>query len=261
MSTAAYPTADTAADAGLDASVPVSALAWAGPRRRPSGTVREQVYTRLRSGLLLGQFPVHQRMGEERLAATLEVSRTPVREALTLLFADGLLERRADGGYYPVRPDVTQLRDLYELRVTLETRGVLRGIESKDGHDTALLEPLRDEWRRLRDDPPTPDPSFVEVDESFHVELLRASGNAALTDMLLAVNARIRPVRLYDFLTAGRIEVTIRQHLQIAETLLSGSVADAAALLQSHVGESLDVVERRAMRAITQLALRTGVPR
>ncbi|MDQ1715016.1 MAG: hypothetical protein QOC60_961 [Frankiaceae bacterium] len=261
MDTTAYPAADTAADTQLPA--PVSA-AFGGPlgvRRDRPGSVRQQVYASLRAGLLIGDFPVHQRMGEERLAATLAVSRTPVREALVLLAANGLLERREDGGYYPVQPDVAQLRDLYELRVTLETRGVLRARESKAGHDKAVLEPLRDAWRALSEDPPAPDPAFVEVDESFHVELLRASGNGALTDTLRAVNARIRPVRLYDFLTEARITATIQQHLGIAETLLSGSVDAAAALLQSHVGESLDVVERRAMRAITQMALRTGVSR
>lgn len=224
----------------------------------PVPTARERVYRDVRRRLLLGEFAGHTRLGEERLAASLEVSRTPVREALVMLAADGLLERRDDGGYYPRRPDVAALRDLYELRITLETRAVLRAKETTEPHDPAILEPLRDAWRSLGDDPPPPDPSFVELDESFHVELCRASGNAALTETLAAVNARIRPVRIYDFLTEGRIAATIRQHLHIAETLLAGSVGSAATLLQRHVGESLDVVERRAARAVMQMALRGG---
>jgi len=58
---------------------------------------------------------------------------------------DGLLERRDDGGFYPVQPDLTQLRDLYELRVALETHGILRARDSRVAHDVALVRPIQDE--------------------------------------------------------------------------------------------------------------------
>lgn len=229
------------------------------PRGPDAGSPRRgQVYAALRARLMSGEFSFRDRLAEERVAALLGVSRTPVREALTRLAADGLVEKRPDGGYYPSEPDLVGLRDLYEIRVTLELRGLERALELGTRHDPALLEPLRDRWRALRDDQPAPDPAFVALDESFHLALSQASGNLELAHLLEAINARIRPVRMYDFLTADRVELTIAQHLGIVETVLAGDLDGSVAALRHHVGESMEVVERRAARAITQMVLNRG---
>jgi DNA-binding GntR family transcriptional regulator len=227
-------------------------------RQTANGNLREQAYVGLRQRLMEGEFSFRDRLTEERLAALLGVSRTPVREALTRLAGDGLVEKRVDGGYYPAEPDLEGLRDLYEIRVVLELRGLERALESGVPHDPRLLEPLRDSWRALRGTPPEPDPSFVALDEGFHLTLARASGNLELANLLDAINARIRPVRMHDFLTADRIHLTIEQHLGIVETVLAGDVPDAVRQLRSHVGESMEVVEGRVAHAITQMVLRRG---
>jgi DNA-binding GntR family transcriptional regulator len=226
--------------------------------RGKSGSLREQVYADLRHRLMVGEFGVQTRLREERLATELGVSRTPVREALIRLAADGLLVRQ-DGGYFPVPPDLSELRDLYELRITIELRGLARALDTESiVHDMAILETLLEEWQALRDDPPPADPRFVLLDEDFHVRLSRASGNPALTAALEAVNARIRPVRMYDFLTVDRIESTIADHIQIVELVLARRLDEALIALHRHVGESMEVVEQRVVRALTQMALHRG---
>ncbi|HEY3737078.1 MAG TPA: GntR family transcriptional regulator [Jatrophihabitans sp.] len=223
------------------------------PKVRPA-----EVYSELRSRLMRGEFALRTRLIEDRIAAELGVSRTPVREAMRRLLSDGLVVR-GDGGYYVAIPDLNGLRDLYELRIALELRGVRRALESPAyGHDTSLLEPLRDEWRELWHDRPEPSADFVVMDEDFHVTLLRSTGNEALTQTLESVNARIRPVRMYDYLTEGRIERTISQHLGIVEAVLAGNIEDGIANLSEHVGESMDVVEKRAAHALTQMTLSRG---
>jgi DNA-binding GntR family transcriptional regulator len=216
---------------------------------------RDQVYGELRRKLMAGEFTLRERLVEERLATQLGVSRTPVREALVRLLADGLVTRH-DGGYYVTLPNLARLRDLYELRMIVELRGLERAVGSDEvRHDRALLEPLRDQWRAMWTDRPSPDPQFVDVDEDFHVTLLRSSGNHALTEILVGANARIRPIRMYDFITADRIETTISQHLQIVDAVLAGQLPEAIRALRRHVGESMEVVEHRAARAVTQMVL------
>ena len=142
---------------------------------------------------MVGEFPLNSRLVEERIATLLGVSRTPVREALVRLLADGHVTR-VNGGYFVAMPDFTDLRDLYDLRITLEMRGITRAIESDAvTHDPAILEPLRDHWRAMWDDRPEPAPDFVALDEDFHVTLLRSSGNGVMANTLEGVNARIRP--------------------------------------------------------------------
>jgi DNA-binding GntR family transcriptional regulator len=228
--------------------------------RSRASSLREQVYVDLRERLMMGGFGAQDRLGEERLATELGVSRTPVREALIRLASDGLLVRQ-DSGYYPVLPDLTELRDLYELRVTIELRGLARAMESDAvTHDPSVLESLRDAWRAMAAEPPPPDPQFVLLDEDFHVTLSRAAGNPALTAALETVNARIRLVRMYDFLTEDRIASTIAEHVEIVELTMAGRLAEAHTALHRHVGDSMEVVEQRVVRALTAMARHRGRP-
>ena len=58
----------------------------------------EEAYRELKRRLLVGDFPLNVRLGEERLAVILGVSRTPIREAMLRLHGEGLVQRGADGG-------------------------------------------------------------------------------------------------------------------------------------------------------------------
>ncbi|MSZ76223.1 MAG: FCD domain-containing protein [Actinobacteria bacterium] len=207
--------------------------------------------------VMLGEIPTGQRLAEETIAEQLQVSRTPVREAFVRLHADRLLKRFTDGGFYVAEIDLFDLRDLYELRLTLELRGITRAAEDGIEHDREALLEIRDDWLAIQADQPAPDGSFIELDESFHLSLLRASGNLALSETLETVNVRIRPVRTYDFLTEDRIESSIAEHLGIVDALLDGQIPLAADRLREHIGASLDVVEQRAADAMRQRSLRS----
>lgn len=206
---------------------------------------------------MLGEIPTGQRLAEEQIAEQLSVSRTPVREAFVRLHADRLLKRFNDGGYYVAEVDLFDLRDLYELRLTLELRGITRALEDGIEHDREALLEIREEWEAIQADPPEPDGSFIELDEAFHLALLRSSGNLALAEMVETINVRIRPVRTYDFLTEDRIETSIDEHLGIVAALLDEDIPLAADRLRDHIGASLDVVEQRVAEAMRQRSLRS----
>jgi DNA-binding GntR family transcriptional regulator len=220
-----------------------------------AGTRRALAYDELKRRLLVGEFPLNLRLGEERLAAELDVSRTPVREALLRLEAEGLVERARDGGYQPVVPDVVAIRHLYEVRIALEVDAIHRPARFGLHHDAGALEELRDDWRSIAGDTaPEPSPEFVLIDEAFHIALAEASGNRVLADVLRQVNERIRLVRMHDFLTAERIEQTVQEHLAIAEALLADDTDAGERAFRAHVGRSMEVVEERAARALTRMA-------
>lgn len=229
------------------------------PRTRTAAAhlLRERAYTEVRRMVMLGEIPTGLRLTEEAIAEQLQVSRTPVREAFVRLHADRLLKRYSDGGYYVAEIDLFDLRDLYELRLTLELRGITRAHEVGIGHDREALLELQEEWQGIRLEPPAADGSFIELDESFHLSLLRASGNLALAEMLETINVRIRPVRTYDFLSADRITSSIDEHLDIVQALLDGEIDLAADRLREHIGASLDIVEQRAADAMRQRSLRS----
>lgn len=218
------------------------------------GLRSDRAYEELKRLLLQGDLPLNVRLGEEKLAAAIGVSRTPVREALLRLHVEGLVRRGSDGGYEPTVPDVAVIRHLYEVRCGLEMQALRRPQQTGTAHDMGMLEELRDDWRAFADEPQQEaDPSFVLLDETFHVTLADAAGNPALTEILRQVNDRIRIVRMQDFLTEDRIHRTIEEHLVIVEAVLAGDVTAAVARFLGHVDRSVAVVEERVNRALSRM--------
>nr|WP_198428655.1 GntR family transcriptional regulator [Nocardia bovistercoris] len=223
----------------------------------------ERVYHSLRRDLAAGAIVPTERLGEERLAETYGVSRTPVREALARLQADGLVERHADG-LYPYRPRLEELDHLYELRIVLETRGIQRVLEQTGrtahrvvepesvapAHDLTSVRAELERWLALRDDPPEPGPALVAADEQFHLTLLAAAGNTALAEALTAVYVRVRPLRTLDLPTPERIATMTAEHITVAEQLLAGAPDTALRALVGHIDTSRAHALARAQQAL-----------
>lgn len=242
MDTNPYTSADT----------PTGAKASSSPRHSTA-----EVYSALRSEFRSGLVTGWDRISEEPLAVRFGVSRTPIREALTRLISEGILERR-NGGIYMAVPTFEELAGLYELRVTLELRGIQRVLDdSTNVHDADLLEAELQRWFELGQAHPKPSPRFVAEDEKFHVTVLASAGNQALTAALQTVNDRIRSFRMYDYLTADRITSTVAEHTNILELLLNRKLLAAHEALRDHIGASQDVVMERASQAFTNLTLIT----
>lgn len=219
------------------------------PAQRES--VSDRIYLQLRSAVMNGEFSPFTRLSENKLAARYDASRTPIREAFSRLISDGLLVKR-DGGLYPYMPSFQELANLYELRVTLEQQGLVRSIADPTvRHDTRALDTELRRWEDIADARRDPDASFVTEDELFHRTLLDASGNSALTTALDRVNARIRAVRMYDYLTDDRMTATVTEHMEILRLVLAGKLPAALEALRSHIGVSREVVMERAAKALT----------
>jgi DNA-binding GntR family transcriptional regulator len=215
-----------------------------------ASTSSDAAYREVKSWILAGELPLGLRLGEERIAERLSVSRTPVREALLRLFAERFLERHPEGGFRVDCPTVRSIRDLYGLRRALELFAVQRAVEQPA--DRARLEQLLAEWEALAPDAPEADPDFVLLDEDFHSRLAEASGNAELVDELRRVGERIRPVRTHDFVTPGRIGATIAQHVGILDAVIASST-EAVGRLDRHILESQRIVEAAVGTALERM--------
>ena len=222
-------------------------------------TLSQSAYLTLRQKIMAGEYSPYTRLAEASLGRQIGMSRTPIREALAKLDHDGLI-RKVNGGYYVAQPDFSDIADLYELRILLEEHGIARGI-GESAYDMDALHDIQQQWLSLRDAHIVPNPNFVLRDENFHVSLLRAAGNQVIGDHLESVNVRIRSVRMYDFITADRIDWTIDTHLAILESVLKGDMSEARDRLHQHILKSMQVVEHRAGAALRQMmnALSSGM--
>ena len=222
-------------------------------RRTRSDTLKDAIA----EAILKGELAPGQRLDEVSVAQRFAVSRTPVREALARLHAEGHVQRHPEGGFEPAFPDMDRIAELYEVRKSLELTAVRRTVgDGSDAmtHDRSALLDLRRDWVALEDDPAEhADPDFVLIDEDFHIRLALSSGNTALAEMLASINERIRLVRVHDFLTEERIRVTVEEHLGIIDGLLDGSVEHTVERLEAHIDESARVASQRALSAIMRM--------
>jgi DNA-binding GntR family transcriptional regulator len=223
------------------------------PRPKAARPRSSDVYDELRRALLFGEYPLIERLAEVSLAEALGASRTPVREALMRLEAEGLVIRRPQGGFYPRSPNLAGIRDLYELRRILELACLVRPLEHGERHDEIALRTIHDEWTDLAQNPPEPDPGLVVVDEHFHLRLAEAAGNPAIAEQLQVVNDRIRVVRMQNFVHHQRILVTTAQHLAILDALIAGDPRLAVTLMSAHLDEAMAQAASRAAQAIERM--------
>jgi DNA-binding GntR family transcriptional regulator len=218
-------------------------------------TTSDAAYREIKSWILAGEIPLGMRLGEERVATRLSISRTPVREALLRLYAERFVERHPEGGYRISHPTSATMFELYDVRKALELFAVRKAVGVAAERRSALEE-LHEEWVVLAAEAPENDPGFVALDEDFHRRLAATAGNQELVAALERVCERIRPVRTHDFVTPGRIAATVEQHLGIVEAVIAGS-ARAEALLEAHIHESQSCVEVAVGRALERMLTTT----
>ena len=201
-------------------------------------SLRQQVHSALFRRLLDGHWPPAARLNDSALAAELGVSRTPVREALIQLEAEGLLACDPNRGFYVPVLQREEAREIYPLLWSLEQLAVFLA----SGSTPALLRSL--EQARTRP-PANVDPaSSLKHDRAWHAALVEAGGNARLVELarcLEAISRRYAAALLND---PGAAERRAREHAQIAEALSTEQPARAFALLKMHWRAEMDEVLR-----------------
>jgi DNA-binding transcriptional MocR family regulator len=197
------------------------------------------------------EFKPGERLSESELALRLGVSRTPVREALTRLVADGFL-LPASRGYMRRELDVKESLDLYEARVAVEREcvrlAVERATEEQLGEAQAYLE------QSQRVPPGTPIRQLVDLDEGFHLRIADMAGNAELRRMLVSLNERIRFIRWIDMESVGR-DSTQREHLEILRALSARDAQASERLMAEHIGLRREQIVEAIARGLTRIYL------
>ena len=217
----------------------------------PVSDIREsdRVYSSLREMAITFKLKPGERLTELDIAERFSVSRTPVREALNRLVNEGFLI--ADGRGFSLRDlDPKECFDLYELRLALESTAVRLAVQRATDEELSLLSKMA---RRANREPAGCSVErIVELDEEFHEEMARLSGNAQLTETLKNVNARIRFVRLIDMDGRPRSR-SLGDHVTVARALEARDAEGAIQAIQEHVSRKLQDMVQVVRRGIARI--------
>ncbi|NSC21229.1 GntR family transcriptional regulator [Streptomyces albus subsp. chlorinus] len=210
----------------------------ADSKRRP--TSRRALYNRLRRMVLTLELAPGTAISENELAATLGVSRTPVRESLIMLAQDGLVQIFPKIGSFVSRVDPAQVADAQFLREAVE----LAALDDLPGElDTAIVTELRENLEHQRS-PGLDLEEFFALDEAFHQGLLRLSGHANAWTTVAAAKGhldRARRLGLYEHASSAAFAT---QHSDIFEAVLSGDTGRARTAMRTHLRAVFSDIER-----------------
>ncbi|MBR9840579.1 MAG: GntR family transcriptional regulator [Rhodobacteraceae bacterium] len=190
----------------------------------------DRAHAELRELLLRFALLPKQKLNEVALAERLNTSRTPLREALNRLVAEGLLEKGTRGFSVPdLRVDV--VTDLFEARLELECAIVRLACERATEAGLEALAGFLDE--SIAETPDASVDRLIELDIGFHDTLARLAGNAVMRGMLANLNDRIHLVRWIAM--DGRRAGTQSQHRDILARVRARDAAGAMALMREHI--------------------------
>ncbi len=196
-------------------------------------TRAEELRLQLADEIVRGVYAPGAPLDETRIANRFNVSRTPVREAIRLLAASGLVEVRPHRAAVVARPDANQLANMFEAMAGLEALCAGFAAERMTTQERRALEDIHERLRVLIQ---SGDPQqYHEVNEAFHNAIYDGAHNAYLADLALSTRARVQPFRRAQFRNLGRLAKSHIEHDRVVEAIMRGEKAIAAAAMNEHI--------------------------
>jgi len=191
----------------------------------------EQAARSLRDEILSGVFPSGARLGEAELATRLSVSRTPIREALSRLAAEGLVELQPNRGARVASWSTEQLREIFELRLLLEPVAVRMAVPKLDPAQLDELDELAAEMMRRGSDLT----AMVELNRRFHGIFIAAAGSAPLAAGLRGVTHAAVVHQNFHHYTADAMRRSLHHHVEMVAAARAGDGDWAEAIMRAHL--------------------------
>jgi DNA-binding GntR family transcriptional regulator len=185
----------------------------------------------LREAILRGDYKPGQRLPQKELTSKLDMSPTPIREALRTLEAQGLLERVPYKGVYVAEVSPDESEEISVIRSALEglaTKLAVPHLTEEDIADlTAVTEEMEEAWRQMNLG------RLRRANYRFHALIYGKSGSQRLSDMIISLWPRFATDSLW--LIPGRAERSIEQHHAVLEAIRRGDAQAAADRMSDHI--------------------------
>ena len=203
------------------------------------------VLERLRGLILTGEYGPQERLIEEQLAERLGVSRTPIRQALTMLEAEGLVELAPNRGATVCSFTVEDVWDIYDLRAVLEGHAARRAASRIRKGELARLRGLALEMEGLPGrfaDHEEEIRALVALNQEFHGVIVEASRNKRLQRLINRTVEIPLMFKAFFWYTPHERVISNHYHRQILHALEDGDADRAEIVMREHVYEGRDFV-------------------
>ena len=205
-----------------------------------SQNLHELTFQKLRSLLVEGAIAPGSKLNERELAEQLNVSRTPIREAIRRLAADGLVELIANRGAIAVQ--LTREDVIHTFDVIANLEGYSGELAAQNISDEALSELEAMHYEMMASYARRDLSSYYKLNLKIHNAINQAAANPVLSQLFAQVNARIEALRFRSNQDGLKWEKAVKEHQEMIDALKGRDSARMRQVMMSHVMNKRDVV-------------------
>ena len=193
----------------------------------------EQLREAIEEQIATGQLLPGSHLDEVELATRFNVSRTPIREALSLLLGEGLIENRPRRGAVVARVSPQRLVEMFEVMAELEAMCARLAARRMSDEELMALEAAHEACRgaAAADD----SDAYFYANEKFHFAIYSASHNHFLFEQASLLQRKLRPYRRLQLRVRNRVRRSFEEHQAILDGLRAGDAEQAMTSIRNHV--------------------------
>lgn len=196
-------------------------------------TRANEAYNKIKEWIVHYRLKPGEHLAIEELAETLNMSRTPVREALHCLEQEHLLIHQPMKGFAVKSLNLSDVKSIFEIRCSLETLAARQAAKNLSKNHRRRLEAILNEvWEHIQKGEKN---HMLTLEQEFHIVIMEASGNYLLREMGQDILSRIWAIQRLNILTSDHLADAHIQHSRVFQALVAGNSRQAAALMRKHL--------------------------
>ena len=198
----------------------------------------DEVYDQLVAAIMAREIGPNDRLVQEKLATELDISRTPVREALLRLEKEGVLHLANSGGFRLNKISEEETRELYQTRAAIEGQAARILAVRNDPVELEKLRNIINDAEKLKN--PTTKDYFI-ANRTIHRAFMEVAGNRFLLEMFDMIWGRAMAFHLFAAIENADIEKSLGNHLELVDAIATGDKTKALEQFTHHIQDGFEL--------------------
>lgn len=207
-------------------------------------TLHQEIANNLREMIMSAELREGDKIKENELCDLMGISKTPLREALRVLSAEGLIRLIPNRGAYVTTPTFEEIKEMFDVMSVLEGVCARTATEKMNATDFSKLEQLHkkleENFRR------TDQKEYIHQNNSFHALVQELAGNNTLNQIVNGLRQKILLYRFQSLNLPGRFAQSIREHRDLLAAFRKRNPQQAEMLMKSHLKKQCEALEKLA---------------
>ena len=214
-------------------------------------SIKEKIYKTIKGRIINLELKPGAILSDRKLAEELNVSRTPVRDAINMLAKENYVTQQNGRGFIVKELSLKDIEDMYIVREALEVSALKSAALNNSNDDIDRIEKLLGKHAEIIQSY-KPQGKFLE-DADFHRALASISNNRYIMEILKSIFERIRILKNIEPVKLERVKIAHEQHLKIFNYFSEGAYKKAEKTLSKHILDSKDDILKRLQSQFTRL--------